>query len=268
MVVSMKELTRTRAEPLDELCPKCGKPMMRITVNDVSKIQCTNCILRRKEAEEQAQMMEAIGQERFEKFKKLSIYSDIDLKDKTFKSFEAKNEEQAKGLQAMRELYKSFVKGQPAHGILSGRTGSGKSHLAMALCNELLAIDNPNNTIAFLNWREFYSKSLQGMKFKDISDDIEKRLEELKKANFVVLDDLGAELTDSTKRATTQDISLLLQILEARVNKSLLITTNQSSDEMQQAYGERAMSRILSNMTEETAVTFKETKDYRIKLSW
>lgn len=268
MVMSIKDMTQTRTFQTNEKCPKCGAPMIKTLIGDTAKTTCYACKLKEIEEEGRQEVQQTKNQERFKKFKTLSLYSDIDLKDKTFKNFETKNDEQAKGLQAMRELYKAFVKGQPMHGILSGRTGLGKSHLAMALCNELLAIDEPNNVIAFVNWREFYSKSLQGMKFKDISDDVEKRLEELKKANFVVLDDLGAELSDANKRATTQDITLLLQILEARVNKSLLITTNQSSDEIQQAYGERAMSRILSNASKETTVRFKNTKDYRNRLSF
>lgn len=266
--MSIKDMTQTRTVQTSKKCPKCGAPMIKTIIEDTTKVTCYACKFKEIEEEGQKKVQQAKNQERFEKFKTLSLYSDIDLRNKTFKDFEAKNDEQAKGLQAMRELYKSFVKGKPMHGILSGRTGSGKSHLAMALCNELLAIDEPNNVIAFVNWREFYSEALKGMKFKDVADDVEKRLEELKRANFVVLDDVGAELTGSSKQEKTQDISMLLQILEARVNKPLLITTNQSSSEMQQAYGERAMSRILANMDEKTVVIFKDTKDYRNRLSW
>lgn len=266
--MSMKDITQTRTTQTDEKCPKCGAPMIKTIIGDATKITCYACKFKEIEEEGRQEVQQAKNRERFAKFNKLSLYSDIDLRDKTFKGFEAENDEQDKAIKAMRTMYKAFIKGEPTHGVLSGRTGSGKSHLAMALCNELLALDEPNNVIAFINWREFYSKSLQGMKFKDISDDVEKRLEELKRANFVVLDDLGAELSDANKRATTQDITLLLQILEARVNKSLLITTNQSSDEIQQAYGERAMSRILSNASKKTIVRFNNTKDYRNQLSW
>lgn len=268
MVMSMKSIARTVTRITDEICPKCGNHLMKVITPHGSKTVCNECVARKNNEQERAQVRRAIEQRRFDIFNNVSMFSSQDMRHKTLANFEIdpKNSEQLKGKAAIEQMVVHFKDHQPAHCILGGKTGTGKSHLAMALCNELLAIENYKNEIVFVSWNDFVSKGFRGWRDRRIAEEIERTLDVLKTADFVVLDDLGAELTGVSPQEKSQDIAWLLQILDARTNKSMLITTNLSSGEIQHHYGERALSRILSNMTEDLIVTFKNTKDYRKRL--
>lgn len=270
MVINLKTAVRTITKQTDELCPKCGNNLTKIITPYGTKIACKECVMRKNDELERAQVRIAKEQKRFDIFNSISMFSSQDMRQKTLANFEVDphNPEQVKGKSAIERMIDKFKAGKPAHGILGGRTGAGKSHLAMALCNELLEIDNFKNVIVFMNWNDFVSKGFRGWKDRNIAETVERALDVMKTADFVVIDDLGAELTGVSKQEKSQDIAWLLQVLDARTSKSMLITTNLSSEEIKQNYGERALSRILSNMNEDLIVTFKNTKDHRNRLSF
>ena len=74
---------------------------------------------------------------------------------------------------------------------------------------------------------------------------------EIKSIDLVVLNDLGAELgvkqIDDRNKSTNFNNDTLNRIVEARQNKATVFTTNLTGKEMSQAYGERILSRIMSN---------------------
>ena len=74
---------------------------------------------------------------------------------------------------------------------------------------------------------------------------------EIKSADFVVLDDLGAELGvkqfDDRNKSTNFNNDTLNRIVEARQNKATVFTTNLTGKELSQAYGERIVSRIMNH---------------------
>lgn len=269
-MIDLKTAVRTITKQIDEPCPKCGNNLTKIITPYGTKITCKECVMRKNDELERAQVRIAKEQKRFDIFNSISMFSSQDMRQKTLANYEIDphNPEQTKGKKVIEQMIAKFKDGNPAHGILGGRTGTGKSHLAMALCNELLEIDNFKNVIVFMNWNDFVSKGFRGWKDRNIAETVERALDVMKTADFVVLDDLGAELTGVSKQEKSQDIAWLLQVLDARTSKSMLITTNLSSEEIKQNYGERALSRILSNMNEDLIVTFKNTKDYRNRLSF
>ena len=90
---------------------------------------------------------------------------------------------------------------------------------------------------------------------------------EIKSADFVVLDDLGAELGvkqfDDRNKSTNFNNDTLNRIVEARQNKATVFTTNLTGKELSQAYGERIVSRIM-NHSKGFVFSIKASKDKRI----
>lgn len=269
-MINLKTAFRTVTKQTKEVCPKCGNNLTKIITPHGTKVTCKECAMRKNDELERAQVRAAKERKRFDIFNSISMFSSQDMRQKTLANYEVdpNNLEQTKGKNVIEQMISKFKDGKPAHGILGGRTGTGKSHLAMALCNELLEIDDFKNIIVFMNWNDFVSKGFRGWKDRNIAETVERALDVMKTADFVVIDDLGSELTGVSKQEKSQDIAWLLQVLDARTSKSMLITTNLSSEEIKQNYGERALSRILSNMNEDLIVTFKNTKDYRNRLSF
>ncbi|EOL81497.1 hypothetical protein UM7_02566 [Enterococcus faecalis EnGen0303] len=90
---------------------------------------------------------------------------------------------------------------------------------------------------------------------------------EIKSADLVVLDDLGAELgvkqIDDRNKSTNFNNDTLNRIVEARQNKATIFTTNLTGKEMSQAYGERILSRIMSN-SQGFVMKIEGTSDKRV----
>lgn len=153
----------------------------------------------------------------------------------------------------------------PAHFILSGKSGSGKSHLSMATAWEILERSNYDKKILFISYQEL----LEQIKFSYNNTELRKEIEgsliaDIKTTDLVVFDDIGAELGSGVSNSRQFTNNTLNTLLEARQNKATIITTNLSGPELREAYGERIVSRIFKN-SEGYALKFQQTADKRIK---
>lgn len=167
------------------------------------------------------------------------------------------------------ERAKSYVNdvllNHPAHFILSGKSGSGKSHLSMATAWEILERSNYDKKILFISYQEL----LEQIKFSYNNAELRKEIEgsliaDIKTTDLVVFDDIGAELGSGVSNSRQFTNNTLNTLLEARQNKATIITTNLSGPELREAYGERIVSRIFKN-SEGYALKFQQTADKRIK---
>ena len=153
----------------------------------------------------------------------------------------------------------------PSHFILSGKSGSGKSHLSMATAWEILERSNYDKKILFISYQEL----LEQIKFSYNNAELRKEIEgsliaDIKTTDLVVFDDIGAELGSGVSNSRQFTNNTLNTLLEARQNKATIITTNLSGPELREAYGERIVSRIFKN-SEGYALKFQQTADKRIK---
>ncbi|MGM0238394.1 ATP-binding protein [Enterococcus sp. AZ103] len=152
------------------------------------------------------------------------------------------------------------------HAILTGKPGAGKTHLSMAMIHKIMSDSNYQISCSIVSYQELYEQ----LKFV-IGDPIAKKeiqgtlMTEIKKSDFVVIDDLGAELgrMEENNKATEFNVSILTGLAEARVNKATVYTTNLSSKQLKSAYGERVFSRMLNNTGGNEVITFETTKDKR-----
>ena len=152
--------------------------------------------------------------------------------------------------------------------ILSGKSGVGKSHLAMSTAWEVLEKSNYDKRCLFIS----YAELLEQLKFAMNDEQARKEITgslmaEIKSADLVVLDDLGAELgvkqIDDRNKSTNFNNDTLNRIVEARQNKATVFTTNLTGKEMSQAYGERILSRIMSN-SQGFVMKIEGTSDKRV----
>ena len=152
--------------------------------------------------------------------------------------------------------------------ILSGKSGVGKSHLAMSTAWEVLEKSNYDKRCLFIS----YAELLEQLKFAMNDEQARKEITgslmaEIKSADLVVLDDLGAELgvkqIDDRNKSTNFNNDTLNRIVEARQNKATIFTTNLTGKEMSQAYGERILSRIMSN-SQGFVMKIEGTSDKRV----
>ena len=181
-----------------------------------------------------------------------SLYTDKQLIQRRFSTFKTVDDETKLAFELAKRMATEVLLEKPIHMVLSGKSGVGKSHLAMATAWEVLEKSNYNKRCLFIS----YAELLEQLKFAMNDEQARKEITgslmaEIKSADFVVLDDLGAELGvkqfDDRNKSTNFNNDTLNRIVEARQNKATVFTTNLTGKELSQAYGERIVSRIMNH---------------------
>lgn len=153
---------------------------------------------------------------------------------KTFESFTAdgKNDE---ALDACVKI----ANGQRTKGvILSGDTGIGKSHLAAAVINHLT---NEGRFACFVEARKLIGRIQDSFRTTGIEKAIKKLLDD---NEILVIDDLG---TEYAKEGSTWTQDLFYSVIDQADldEKTIIITTNLSSADIRERYGNRTHSRLI-----------------------
>ncbi len=120
--------------------------------------------------------------------------------------------------------------------IFMGKTGVGKTHLSLAIANEVL---KKGYGVVYVTAQEFLSK-IEKEHFGRADGDT---IEMLCDCDLLIIDDLGAEFQ------TQFTISAVYNLLNSRImeGKPTIISTNLSPAELAQNYGDRVSSRIIGN---------------------
>lgn len=125
--------------------------------------------------------------------------------------------------------------------IMIGKTGLGKTHLSLAIANQVI---HSGYSVIYATASEIAQK---------MSDEYFGRVKSsdnhfpalLYETDLLILDDLGAEFETQFSAATLYDI------LSGRIsaNKPTIVSTNLSASEIQTRYSDRIVSRLFSAMT-------------------
>ena len=139
---------------------------------------------------------------------------------------------------ACQQYADTFSPGTSGNLYLCGGTGLGKTHLSLAIANEVLQkgysviYDSAINLMHTLDQEQF-------RRTKESGDTLPSLLE----CDLLILDDFGTEFDTSFSR------SMLYTIINSRVNarKPMIVNTNLTHQEVQERYGDRILSRLISS---------------------
>ena len=126
--------------------------------------------------------------------------------------------------------------------LLYGNSGAGKTFLSNCIAKELI---ESAHTVIYLTAFELFD-ILEKHKFSKTKEDtIEEQFEGILDCDLLIIDDLGTELANSFTN------SQLYTCLNERLlsEKSTIISTNLSLDDLSEQYSERIFSRIVSSYT-------------------
>ena len=145
------------------------------------------------------------------------------------------NSTRAKIIKWINKFYDDFKSGKQTKGLyLSGSFGSGKTYILSALLNELSKLNYSCIIV-------YYPELLRSIKESFNSDDYNERINEIKKCDLLLLDDIGAETTTPWNRD-----EILGTILQYRMDnkKATFFTSNLNIKELENHF-------ITSNKDEE-----------------
>lgn len=256
-------------------CPDCGAEMYQWreklpSGEDRCGPTCMICghkeLKRKQDYDTQVMYNESLKKRALNYFKYSSIAPDKTLFNETFKTYKILDDETREAFETASKAVESISGNEPTHLVLTGKSGTGKSHLAMAAAWKVLEESNYQKNVLFVNYRELLEQLRFAMNDREVQRQIQGDLmAELKTADLVVLDDIGAELGgNSVTDSTRYNNDVLTGILEARQNMAMVITTNLTAKELRHSYGERILSRILKN-SQGFTVAMKNAADQRIR---
>jgi len=194
-----------------------------------------------------------------------SIYLDKSLSKATFDSYLTDDQETAKNKATAQELAKQYADGADFNTIFSGKPGTGKSHLAMSMLKEVNDTSDPHRRCLFVSIDELMRKIRSSFSIDDSPYTEEAMTDLLIKPDLLVIDDLGAETGSiaSGKLATDFTTRVLYAIVNGRMTKPTIFTTNLSSRDMSKIYDAKLISRMFRD-TKNHIIVFKETTDKRV----
>lgn len=170
-------------------------------------------------------------------FKEKSLMNS-DLEQATLEAYLPQNDSQRNALQLAREYIDTFDKKNGL--ILQGSPGLGKSHLAASIVKGLI---KRKYTGIFISLPRLMTELKATYSKKSELSEVQV-LTALQKVDCLVMDDLGVE-RDGKDEASAWAKQKIYEIVDSRIGKSTIYTTNFTGKELLQMYGERDFSRMV-----------------------
>lgn len=125
--------------------------------------------------------------------------------------------------------------------LLRGATGLGKTHLSLAIANELIG---KGFGVVYVSAPVILSK-LEKEHFSGDHYGEEQTLKTLNDCDLLIIDDLGTEFLTSFSKSTIYNIFNTRILLE----KPIIFNTNLTLKELEESYSQRFISRVMGNCT-------------------
>lgn len=191
-----------------------------------------------------------------------SVISDREGLGQTFDMFTVNNTEQEFELSKAKNIADRISQGETGNFTFSGKPGAGKTMLAISILNDINS--RPiSKTCLFVSMAMFMQKQIDASKtyVQQVKDDAYKIEMLIKKCDILVLDDLGSEATlqqgDNTIPQAYDSVQRhLFRIADYRSHKTNIITTNNSSSELQKIYNPKIYSRLIAKK-KDNVIAFK-----------
>lgn len=245
----------TRVEHLGERCDGCGRDLQRVTItfeDDSEKVNLAGCMCEaNRKAQERQRELNARDYDRF------SVIQNEYL-EKSFDNYivNSDDEEQKKMQSEALKFTKHYALNFGSHLkekqnlFIQGTFGTGKTHLAAAIRNE---VSKQNYKVLFISLPNYIEALKKEFRDKSNHHSIYKWATE---ADLLILDDVGAN------RMNEFAISELFRLVDARIDKCTVYTTNMTSEEFTQT---KELNRILSRMVNRAKAIVIKGTDYRRK---
>lgn len=177
----------------------------------------------------------------------------------TFKIQSESNHEQEVFNNA-RRIARDYIQGKKFNTVFVGGAGRGKSHLAMAILQEVNeALKDKKFSCLFMNISELVREIKNSWNYTDKKDLEEKLTTLMRDVDLLVIDDIGTESTFSKDNSWVQGV--IYNIYNAREGNTI-ITSNMTGKEMKNAYDDKIISRIMEG-SKNNIVTFDGISDKR-----
>lgn len=165
-----------------------------------------------------------------------------EMLEKTFENFDLNYytdpHSMQRKIQRAMEFIDNIQQGKKQQNLyLFGGVGTGKTHLSLAIANQLLKYDH---SVIYKRIDDLLEIIIE-LKYEDKGN--KEQLEVLKKVDLLVIDDLGAEKTSAF---ALNQIRIILEE-RANINKAIIINSNLDLNDLQKYYGPRIADRIIEN---------------------
>ena len=238
-------------------CPYCGKAQKYglldiLGRNTWIKIKCDCEGEKNSEKNIQEIKKKKRAVEYFEKWNLVGLR----FKNKTFENFNSDSDLKNKTLYLCKEYCKNFQKHlKNGTGLyLEGASGTGKTHLSVAIMKELM---KNNYSVIFINVSDLLTRLKESQKFG--GESIGEVLNDLKKADLLILDDIGS-MPSST---TNEDLIYKVVNLRYEAMKPVILTTNASPKALYATLTPKTYDRIKATCIYSNLLN--NEKSFRIK---
>ncbi|WP_159721246.1 ATP-binding protein [Enterococcus sp. CSURQ0835] len=177
---------------------------------------------------------------------KQSVVSNKAVLDRGFKTFFAKTEKEKRLLEQAKLLIEPIASGEAWTIYLQGRPGSGKSHLAISIAKNANALAN-GKRVLFMNFPTLQQRIRASYNQPNSSDSEGKFIDQMIRADILVLDDIASEINpmEITGRVTDFSARILYAVMDARAeNKPTIITSNIPWADLKELLDPRVYSRM------------------------
>jgi len=174
------------------------------------------------------------------------------LKECTFTNYVPPNEELTRAKTNCMKYAEEFNPKKPDNLMMLGTYGVGKSHLAISILKRVIvrAMNSEDQwTGIFISTPKLMTK-LKSTFNRNSAHSEDDLLDTLSKVDLLVLDDVGAELKEveeHDRKANSWALQKMFEIVDGRIGKSTVFTTNFSFEDLMKLYGERNFSRMMEN---------------------
>ncbi|WP_125769515.1 ATP-binding protein [Companilactobacillus furfuricola] len=198
------------------------------------------------------------SQEKYRMFNS-SLVSDIDDLKSVFDDFDTDTPEQEQELLQARNIANEIYKGNTSNYLFTGKTGRGKTMLAVSILNGLKSLETDISCL-FVSVEMLINIERQAVtdKYNIEKNDVYRIEKCIQKCDVLVLDYLGSETSFVTgadiQPATRFTQEVLFRIADYRKNKANIITTNNTGSELQRMYNGKIISRLLTKKPENVIV--------------
>ena len=162
-------------------------------------------------------------------------------------------------MEGIIKSFKDYVRDfndEYANLLFYGGVGVGKTFLTNCIAKELL--EQGHSVLYFTAFQLFDTLAKYAFRSGEVSESIDRVHEDIFDCDLLIIDDLGTELTNAF--VLTQ-LFLIINERDLR-NRSTIISTNLSIEELSERYSERVFSRIYGKYR----MIKPDIKDLRIKI--